>query len=61
MPNQIETARIAGAVNVLRPDWPVGSLVTVWAGTPQEREGTVVATALGKHSIAPSSAQMWLV
>lgn len=38
-----------------------GSLVVVWPGTPMEREGEVVATAYGKHSIAPSSAQFWLV
>jgi hypothetical protein len=40
---------------------PPGSKVTVWKGTPMSRIGVVVATAYAEHSIAPSSAQMWLV
>lgn len=39
---------------------PPGSLVTIWPGTDEERESEIVRTALGKHSIAPSSAQFWL-
>lgn len=40
---------------------PPGSKVTVWKGTPMERPGVVIATAYGRHSIAPESAQMWIV
>ena len=37
-----------------------GSLVTVWPGTPMERECEVVAAGYNMHSIAPESAQLWV-
>lgn len=40
---------------------PPGSKILVGKGTARERVGIVVATALAEHSIAPSSAQAWLV
>lgn len=38
---------------------PVGSLVTLWPGTDNERRVQIVSDALGQHSIAPSSWQAW--
>lgn len=38
-----------------------GSLITVWPGTPRERTLEVAATAYARHSVAPESAQAWLV
>lgn len=38
-----------------------GSLVTVWAGTPMERTGEVLAAGYNMHSIAPESAQLWIL
>lgn len=54
---------LSSAHILLQPEHMVapGSLVTVWPGRPNERTGVVVATALGEHSIAPESAQLWLV
>lgn len=33
---------------------PAGSLVTVWAGTPREREAKVITSGLIEHPAAPS-------
>ena len=38
-----------------------GSLITVWKGTPREHTSQVASTAYARHSIAPESAQAWLV
>lgn len=38
---------------------PVGSRLTLWPGTPNQRKVEIVADAYGVHSIAPSSWQAW--
>lgn len=38
---------------------PLGSLLTLWPGTPNERTAQIVSDAYGQHSIAPSSWQAW--
>lgn len=38
-----------------------GSEIVVWKGTPQERSMHVVAAGYYRHTIAPESAQFWLV
>jgi hypothetical protein len=38
---------------------PVGSLVTIWPGTSNERKVQIVSDAFAQHSIAPSSWQAW--
>ncbi len=39
---------------------PAGSIVTLWAGTELETRRTVMSTRLGRSSIAPQSAQLFL-
>jgi hypothetical protein len=38
---------------------PLGSRVTIWPGTVNERKVEIVSDAFGQHSIAPSSWQAW--
>lgn len=38
---------------------PLGSRLTLWPGTPNQRKVEIVADAFGVHSIAPSSWQAW--
>lgn len=38
---------------------PIGSRLTLWPGTPNQRRVEIVADAYGAHSIAPSSWQAW--
>lgn len=53
---------VSGHVLLHKENWiPPGSLVTVWPGTTMERKAEVVASAYGDHSIAPESAQVWIV
>lgn len=54
---------IASSIVLVQPEHYVrpGSLVTVWPGMPYERTGEVVATSIGKHSIAWESCRLWIV
>lgn len=38
-----------------------GSLVTIWGGTPMEREAEVVAATYADHKRAPSSSTVWIL
>lgn len=38
---------------------PLGSLLTLWPGTDNERKVAIVSEAFAVHSIAPSSWQAW--
>lgn len=45
-----------------KENWaPPGSLITIHAGTPMERESEVIACSWNDHPVAPNSAQFWLV
>lgn len=54
---------LANTQIILQPEDIVapGARVTVWKGTPQEAELSVVATEYYRHNIAPESAVLWLV
>jgi len=59
----VGTEVIASAHILLhKENWvPPSSLVTVWPGTPMERVCEVIAAGYNVHSIAPESAQLWVV
>lgn len=40
---------------------PLGSKMTIWPGTSNERTLVSVSEAFGQHTIAPSSYQAWLI
>lgn len=51
----------SGAQVLFQPEArvPIGSRLTLWPGTANERKVEIVADAFGQHSIAPSSWQAW--
>lgn len=57
MPDQVETERIAGAVAMLRPDWPAGSVKRYIQGRPEllNRPARDLALALVYVALDPAS------
>lgn len=52
----------SGSFVVVDPHWdiPVESLVTIWEGTPRERESRLISNALKDHPETPSHLQLYL-
>lgn len=55
MPTQPETKRIAAAVNMLRPDWPIASIVTTIQRGQPTRPYADLALALVAVALDPAS------
>ena len=57
-----DTEVLSSTLVVVDPHWhvPDESLVTVWAGTPREREAKVILTSLYDHPRAPSNLEIRL-
>lgn len=53
----------SSAFVVVDPHWdiPPESLVTIWEGTPREREALLISSGLKDHPEAPSHLQLYLL